>query len=118
MMEDDNYLQRCICILGPEHSKSPWSVGHPLASLYSILYGTADIEVMTPDASKEIIAIINRYHPGTGTFRELVHTNHSFAKVGPMEVEYIHQQEGLRVNDMKEKFNEDGFRYFVEWAGK
>jgi len=35
-----------------------------------------------------------------------------------MEVEYIHQQEGLRVNDMKEKFNEDGFRYFVEWAGK
>jgi pimeloyl-ACP methyl ester carboxylesterase len=83
-----------------------------------ILYGTADIEVMTPDASKEIIAIVNRYHPGTGTFRELVHTNHSFAKVGPMEVEYIHQQEGLRVNDMKEKFNEDGFRYFVEWAGK
>lgn len=83
-----------------------------------IMFGTADIEVMTPDASKEIVAIINRYHPGNGTFRQMEDTNHSFAKVGPMEVEYIHQQEGLRTQDIKEKFNDDSYRYFVEWANQ
>ena len=81
-----------------------------------IMYGTADIEVMTPDAPKEIISIVNRYHPGNGTFRLMENTNHSYAKVGPMEVEYIHQQEGLRTTDIKEKFNNDSFLYFLEWA--
>ncbi len=81
-----------------------------------IMYGTADIEVMTADAPKEIIAIVNRYHPGNGTFRFMENTNHSYAKVGPMEVEYIHQQEGLRTSDIKEHFNDDSYRYFLDWA--
>lgn len=81
-----------------------------------IMYGTADIEVMTPDASKEIVAIVNRYHPGNGTFRVMEDTNHSFAKVGPMEVEYLHQREGLRISDIREKFNDEAYRFFIEWA--
>jgi len=52
------------------------------------MYGTADMEVMSPDPSQQITRMVDHGHPGNGTFRSFPGTNHSFIRTGSMELEY------------------------------
>ncbi|MCG8328826.1 MAG: PDZ domain-containing protein [Chitinophagales bacterium] len=47
--------------------------------------GEADLEVVNNFSQKEIIHIVNHYHPGKGTFVYMPKTDHSMIKVGTLE---------------------------------
>lgn len=69
------------------------------------IFGEADFEALNADSHKEIVEIVNRYHPGKGTFLELAETNHSFIKVGSMEDEAKSKREGTGFQLMMSGFN-------------
>jgi dienelactone hydrolase len=79
-------------------------------------YGTADIEVMTPDMPKTIISIVNRYHPGNGTFMELQGLNHGYCNVGSQGVEYKNQDYDAKINLYKTAFDNKAVTMFTDWA--
>ncbi len=49
------------------------------------IYGESDLAALYPDSHKEIIKIVNHYHPNKGEFILLAETNHMMYKVGNME---------------------------------
>ncbi|MBN1181535.1 MAG: alpha/beta hydrolase [Bacteroidales bacterium] len=52
------------------------------------IYGEADIAVMNPEGHKEIVEIVNRYHPSNASYLALPETSHEMQKVGSMQ-DYI-----------------------------
>ncbi|MEQ8907948.1 MAG: PDZ domain-containing protein [Vicingaceae bacterium] len=50
-----------------------------------VMYGEADFEAIDPRASKEIVEIVNHYHPGKGTYQFIEETDHLMVKAGTMK---------------------------------
>lgn len=46
--------------------------------------GEADLEVINEHSQKELVNVVNHYHPGRGTFQFIPRTDHSMIKVGTM----------------------------------
>lgn len=49
------------------------------------IYGEADIEAINDEAHKDIVDLVNHYHPDKATYQLLEKTNHSFIRVGTMK---------------------------------
>lgn len=49
------------------------------------LAGEADARILNPDQHKEIVKIVNNYHPGKASFMMVPKTNHVFIRVGTMK---------------------------------
>lgn len=56
------------------------------------MYAEADFEAIDPRATKNIVRIVNTYHPGKATYQFVEKTDHSMLKTGTME-------ETLRIKD-------------------
>lgn len=69
------------------------------------VFGEADFEALNSNSHQEIVEIVNKYHPGKGTFLELPETNHAFIKVGSMEDEIKSKLEGTGGQLMATHFN-------------
>ena len=80
------------------------------------MFGTADMEVMTADAAKQITLIVNHGHPGNGTYLEFDSVDHSFAQVGNMEEEYKVNGTSGYWDVIREKYDGRVAAAFVEWA--
>lgn len=50
-----------------------------------MMYGTADFEVFADDSPKEIVRIVNHYHPGMAEYREIPGSDHALFQVGSMD---------------------------------
>ncbi|MBL4706784.1 MAG: alpha/beta fold hydrolase [Flavobacteriales bacterium] len=49
------------------------------------MYAEADFEAIDPRATKNIVRIVNSYHPGKGTYQFVPETDHGMIKSGSME---------------------------------
>lgn len=94
----------------------------PLTSSWSNLnshvlsiYGEADFEAINPDSHKEIVRIVNYYHPDRATFLLLPETNHSFIKVGSMQAGIDASSNGVMRELMKTSFNYDIVTEIDKW---
>lgn len=56
------------------------------------LYGEADVSALKPDDHVQIVHIVNREHPGWGTYRLVLRTDHSMQVVGTMAEYLQHRQ--------------------------
>ncbi len=95
---------------------------HPLSEAWSktrshvlSLFGGADLEALNDVSQKEIVHLVNHYHPGYGTFQFVPDTDHSMIRVGSMA-------EGARVRSqpayrelLQTQFNYDIVTYTHEW---
>ncbi len=95
---------------------------HPLSEAWSktrshvlSLYGGADLEAVNDVSQKEIVRLVNHYHPGYGTFQLIPETDHSMIRVGSME-------EGAKVRStpayrqlVQNQFNYDIVTHTHQW---
>lgn len=82
------------------------------------LYGEIDFEVFEPTAHQKIAEIVNHYHPGKGSFRQIKGTDHLFLKLGTME-NYLKIRESGKMRDYyATHVNLDIFEVIDEWIKK
>ena len=79
-------------------------------------YGTADIEALNAEGVQTIAAIVNRYHPGNGSYRLLEGVNHAFAQVGSMKAEYEGQDPATKQKRMQTSFDPVAITSFTDWV--
>jgi pimeloyl-ACP methyl ester carboxylesterase len=85
--------------------------GHVLS-----MFGESDFEVINDWSHREIVNIVNHYHPGHGTFMSFPGTSHMMVRVGSMEEGVALQQDPAAFREaMSSKLNTDVFVKMTEW---
>ncbi|MCB9233417.1 MAG: alpha/beta fold hydrolase [Bacteroidia bacterium] len=79
------------------------------------LFGEADFEALTPDAQKEIVRIVNQYHPGKGEFQLVEGTDHGMIKVGSMEDGIQARNSGQMAQLYRTSFNFEIITRLDQW---
>ncbi|GJM36410.1 MAG: hypothetical protein DHS20C18_54110 [Saprospiraceae bacterium] len=95
---------------------------HPLSEAWAqtrshilSMYGGADMEAVNDVSQKEIVRLVNHYHPGYGTFQLIPETDHSMIRVGSMEEgAKIRSQPGYR-RLLETQFNYDIVTHTHQW---
>ncbi len=79
------------------------------------IWGEADFEALDDRSHKDIVHIVNHYHPGHATYVSLPETNHSFIKVGSMEEGIEARQNGKMRSLFETSFNYDIIHIIHNW---
>ncbi len=80
------------------------------------LYGEHDLHAISPESAKLIADIVNRYHPGKGTYCMVQGTEHAMVKVPNMDT-YVKMRRNRTFNDayISENFNPEVVKIITDW---
>ncbi|ASS48625.1 MAG: hypothetical protein CHH17_07725 [Candidatus Fluviicola riflensis] len=78
-------------------------------------WGETDIQVLGDFSHKEVVKLINTYHPGNATFLELTDTDHNFLLIPTMEESYQRNADGSLGSLFPTRFNEKMVEEFHQW---
>src|SRR5690606_24039033 len=78
-------------------------------------WGETDIQIINDFSHREMVRIINQYHPGNATFLTLEGTDHNFVSIPTMEESYKANREGALVSMYPTKFNCKVIDEFDKW---
>lgn len=79
-----------------------------------VFWGDADIEAFSEWDHKQIADVVNKYHPGKGTYYNIKNTTHAFAKVESMQ----HGLENRDWNYITTHFNNEVVDVTNQWMQK
>ncbi|MCW5911013.1 MAG: alpha/beta hydrolase [Cyclobacteriaceae bacterium] len=78
-------------------------------------WGETDIQTINDFSHRELVKIVNQYHPGNATFLILEGTDHNFVSFPTMEESYKANREGTLVSMYPTKFNNKVVDEFDKW---
>jgi uncharacterized protein len=78
-------------------------------------HGETDIQVLNDFSHRELVKLINTYHPGNATFLELVDTDHNLLVMPTMEESYQHNADGSIGSLFPTRFNTKIADEFDRW---
>jgi uncharacterized protein len=78
-------------------------------------WGETDIQVINDFSHRELVKLINTYHPGNATFLELVDTDHNLLIMPTMEESYRHNADGSIGSLFPTRFNTKIVEEFDQW---
>lgn len=81
------------------------------------LYGEYDVAALDADAAQQIVAIVNQYHPGQGTFQIVSETNHSLLLVDSKQQSYQLNRSGQIGAYSIDHFNQNYAPQILDWLG-
>jgi len=78
-------------------------------------WGETDIQVVNDFSHREVVNLINTYHPGNATFLELTDTDHNFLLIPTIEESYQRNVDGSLGSLFPTRFNEQMVEEFHQW---
>lgn len=78
-------------------------------------WGETDIQVINDFSHREVVKLINTYHPGNATFLELKDTDHNFLLIPTMEESYQRNADGSLGSLFPTRFNYQMVEEFHQW---
>lgn len=78
-------------------------------------WGETDIQVLNDFSHRELVRMINTYHPGNATFLELTDTDHNFLVIPTMEESYQRNADGSLGSIFPTHFNSEVVLEFHKW---
>ena len=78
-------------------------------------WGETDIQVLNDFSHREVVRLINTYHPGNATFLELTDTDHNFLRIPTMEESYQRNVDGSLGSIFPTHFNYQMVEEFHQW---
>lgn len=81
-------------------------------------WGETDIQTINDFSHKELVKVVNKYHPNNATFLELKETDHNLMLIPTMEESYQRNANGTISNIFPTNFNSKIIDEFDEWIKK
>lgn len=78
-------------------------------------WGEADVQVINDFSHRELVKIVNNYHPGKATFLKLDSTDHNFLKIGTIDDSYAAYRDGTLGQYFSTSFNNEVIGAFDDW---
>jgi len=78
-------------------------------------WGETDIQVVNDFSHRELVKLVNTYHPGNATFLELVDTDHNLLLIPTMEESYQRNADGSLGSLFPTHFNTKIITAFDQW---
>ena len=78
-------------------------------------WGESDIQVLNDYSHRELVKIVNKYHPGNAAFLYLENTDHSFLSIPTIEESYQMNMDGSINQLYGNGFNNDVINLFDKW---
>ncbi len=81
-------------------------------------WGETDIQVINDFSHRELVEIVNKYHPGNATFLELKDTDHNFLRIETLEESYRINRGGNIAALLPTHFNYNAVDEIVNWMNQ
>ncbi len=81
-------------------------------------WGETDIQVINDFSHRELVRVVNSYHPGNATFLKLKDTDHNFLKIETLEESYRINRGGNITALWPTHFNYDALSAITNWINK